>query len=379
MIQTQSTTKNDVDLIPSRLGPVTRFFPGPLQLEFDLDGERVRNIKVQRGFSFRGIDKKLQMHSWKSAIPYVDRIDSDAAFFYETLFCETLEDILKLEVPVRAQWIRAIICELNRVTCHLFTLSQISSSVGAEAGFHFLTRDREGGLDLFELLCGARYHFNYVTVGGVIEDVSDGWLERLDAYCSEILERLEEIHSLLTRNPVFRDRLSDRGILTLDEATGYGIRGVISRSAGSSKDLRLDSPSSPFIQVPLAKLKVVPPVSQQSDVLARWETLAAETEQSVEWMKRAIHSLPAGDFVNSKSKSIKLPNAGEAFCRIESPRGVLTSYFVSDGTESLNRAHFSGPSQFLISSIPTALDGNEMRDVPLVLYSLGYRISEADR
>lgn len=377
-MQTSFSTKNDVDLIPSQLGPVTRFYPGPLQLDFELDGERMKNVRVQRGFAFRGIDKKIETKNWKSVVPFVDRIDSDAAFFYETLYWETLEDILKLDIPERAQWIRSVICELNRITCHLFTLAQIANSVGAEAGFHYLMRNRENGLDLFELLCGARYHFNYVTLGGVVEDVSDGWLERLDGFGSDILDRLNEIDSLLTQNPVFRDRLIGRGKLSHSQISQHGIRGVVLRGLGVQEDLRINSANSVFEQAPLTPMKGRVN-KNHSDTLTRWETLVAEIEQSTVWLKAVAHRLPQSEFVNKKAAGIKTPSAGEAFRRVETPRGVLTSYLVSDGSEFLNRVHFSGPSLFLVSAIPDALDECELRDLPLILCSLGYRVSEADR
>ena len=369
----------DTDLTDWEIGPYHGSLPAPMRLKLRLDGEVIAKCKVDTGFLHRGLEKNFELHSWRSAIAYSDHLDPEVAVFGELALCLAVEEIADIVVHPRAQCIRLILSELSRISAHLSYIVRMGKSVGSETIIHYVLRDREKILDLFELLTGARFSINFLRFGGVRADVTDGFIERVFEVCEMIRVRMKEYNDLFTFNHGFLKRTLSVGVLSHELIERCGITGPNARASGISFDVRKVSPYLGYDQ-----LDFQVPVGQGEggvigDVHDRFLLRLREMSQSIEILKQLAESVPSGEFINSKLEKECIVPPGEAYSRIESSRGLLGCHVVSDGKANPNRVQFRTPTVGNLMAIPSLVTGIKLEDLPVVLASLDLGIAEADR
>jgi len=367
------------DLASWEIGPYHGALPAPMQLQLTLDGEVIVSARVETGFLHRGLEKTFELHLWQSAPAYADHLDPEGSVFGELALCMAVEEIARIDVPERAKRIRVILSELTRVTAHMGYVARIARSVGSDTMVHYVLRDREKVLDLFELLSGARFSVNFLRFGGVQADVTEGFIERVLEVCDLIRFRLKEYNDLLTFNHAFLKRTVGVGIIPHGRVHHYGITGPNARASGHSLDVRKVAPYSGYGRVDFEIPMVTPEYGNEGDIHARFLIRLREIAQSVEILRQEAEAIPKGDFSVGPIDKDFVPPAGEAYSRVESSRGLLGCHVVSDGGRSPRRIQFRPPTFSLLAAIPELVRGVRIEDLPVLLMSLDLGIAEADR
>lgn len=367
------------DLTTWEIGPYHGALPAPMRLKLSLDGEVISICRVETGYLHRGLEKACELHSWQAAISYADHLDPEVALFGELVLCLAVEELGNIVVPARAQSIRMILSELTRISAHLNYMVRMAKAVGSETIIHYLLRDRERILDLFELLTGARFSLNFLRFGGVRADVTDGFIERVLEVCDVIRIRMKEYNDLFTFNHGFLKRTSFVSPISPQMVRNFGITGPNARASGIGFDVRKAAPYCGYdrldFEIPLGKGEG----GSLGDVHDRFLLRLRELSQSMEILKQLADDVPEGEYINSKvEKDFSVP-AGEAFARIESSRGLLGCHVVSDGKEYPSRIQFRTPTQAALMAVPQLVVGIRIEDLPVVLASLDLGIAEADR
>jgi len=367
------------DLTTWEIGPYHGSLPAPMRLKLSLDGEIIASCQIETGFLHRGLEKACELHSWKSVIAYADHLDPEAAVFGELVLCLGVEEIGEIVVPARAQCIRVILAELTRISSHLAYIVRIARAVGSETIIHYVLRDRERILDLFELLTGARFSLNFLRFGGVCADVTDGFIERVLEVCEMIRIRMKEYNDLFTFNHGFLKRSAFVGTLPTSLIRACGMTGPNARASGVNFDVRKETPYMGYdeleFQIPLGQGEG----GNIGDVHDRFLLRLREISQSMEILKQVADRVPAGDFISSKVEKDYVVPPGEAYARIESSRGLLGCHVVSDGKEKPSRVQFRPPSLAHLMAVPELVEGIRIEDLPVVLASLDLGVAEADR
>lgn len=370
---------NDVEIIKTDLtsweiGPYHSALPGAMKLRLNLDGEIIVSGTAETGFLHRGLEKAMELHPWQAAVTYADHLDPEGAVFGELALCQAIEELSEVQVPQRAQAIRLILSELARVSCHMGYIVRVSRAVGADTLVHYVLRDRERVLDLFELLTGARYSINFLRFGGVAADVTEGFVERILDVCELIRIRLKEYNDLLTYNHAFLKRTQGVGVLPLSEVSYWGVTGPNARASGSEFDVRKKHPYSNF-----GRLDFDVPIGHAGDVHERFLIRLREIAQSVEMLRDLAESVPAGEYAYGRvDQQFKVPR-GEAYSRVESSRGLLACHVISNGGRYPARVHFRTPTATHLQLIPSIIIGARIEDLPVILASLDLNLAEADR
>ncbi len=367
------------DLTTWEIGPYHGALPAPMRLQLSLDGEIIASCKVETGFLHRGLEKACELHTWHSTVAYADHLDPEVSLFGELAVCLAVEEIANIEVPKRAQNIRLILSELTRMSAHLYYMVRMAKSVGSETIIHYVLRDREKILDLFELLTGARFSLNFLRFGGVSADVTDGFIERVLETCEIIRIRMKEYNDLFTFNHIFLKRTAYVGTLPANLVRSCGITGPNARASGISNDVRKSNPYMGYDQIeftiPLGRGEE----GYLGDVHDRFILRLRELTQSIEILKQLVNAVPGGAFLNRELGKEYVVPAGEAYSRIESSRGLLGCHVVSDGRECPSRIQFRTPTVAVLMAIPKLITGIRIEDLPVVLASLDLGIAEADR
>jgi NADH-quinone oxidoreductase subunit D len=372
------------DLTTWEIGPYHGSLPAPMRLELMLDGEIIAACKIETGFLHKGLEKACELHPWQSLMVYADHLDPEGAAFGELVVCLAAEEIAEITVPPRAQNIRLILCELTRISAHLSYMVRMGRSVGSETIVHYLLRDREKILDLFELVTGSRFSLNFMRFGGVRADVTDGFIERVLEVCDVSRIRLREYNDLFSFNHIFLKRSISIGQLSPQLIRRCGISGPNARASGITYDVRKDSPYMGYDQ-----LEFEVPVGRGEggylgDVHDRFLLRLRELTQSIEMLKQLAESVPEGEYSLRKNndgeheKTMIIPS-GEAYSRVESSRGILGCHLVSDGKDRPSRVQFRTPTVANLMSVSELVVGLRIEDLPVLLASLDLGISEADR
>jgi NADH-quinone oxidoreductase subunit D len=351
------------ELLTLNMGPHHPATHGVLRLLVSLEGEVVRDLKPIIGYVHTGIEKTAEDKSYWKAIPVVERMDYLAYYFNAMAFCGAVETLLDLEVPRRAQYLRVIHLELNRIMSHLVWLGTSALDLGAISMFWYGFRERETILDLFEFSSGQRMHTRYIQVGGVMEDLPTGWVEKCRAFCREMPGRVDQYMDLLARNEIVLQRLRNVCPLGRDELLALGVTGPLLRATGDPWDLRKAMPYSSYEDF---EFKV--PVGTVGDNYDRFFVRLAEMKESVKIIEQALDGLPEGPHI-TEDRKVALPPRhelatsmealihhfklvtegfrvppGEAYYPIESPRGELGCFVRSDGSSKPARVHMRDPS-----------------------------------
>ncbi len=369
----------DTDLTTWEIGPYHGALSAPMRLRLSLDGEIIARCEVETGFLHRGLEKTCELHPWRVAIAYMDHLDPEGAVFGELALCLAVEEIGEMVVPVRAQAIRIILLELTRISTHLSYMVRMAKSVGSETIIHYMLRDREKILDLFELLTGARFSLNFLRFGGVCADVTDGFIERVLEVCDLILIRMKEYNDLFTYNHGFLKRTAFVGKLSQRLIRNCGITGPNARASGVNIDIRKDFPYTGYDQLDFKVPLGMGEGGNVGDVHDRFIIRLREITQSVNILKQIVEDVPAGPFLHGTVEKNHIVPPGEAYSRIESSRGLLGCHVVSDGKDRPSRIQFRPPSLGSLAALPALVAGTRLEDLAVVLSSLDLGIAEVDR
>jgi len=360
------------------MGPQHPSTHGVIDLQLELKGEIIQAVDPQVGFLHRGIEKLAELTQYVGFIPYTDRVDYLGAMFGNQVYCMAVEKLLGLEVPRRAEYMRVIACELNRIINHLIACGTMSMDLGAFTPFLHGIREREKVNDMMEKICGARLNYNYMRFGGVMRDFVPG----LDHEIIEFLDRFEtfipEFNRLITGNEIFEQRLVHVGVIPADLAIRHGLGGPNLRASGVDFDIRRDYPYSAY---PEFKFRVVTGEGFRGEVgdsFARYMVRIVEMEESAKIIRQAVEGLPEGDFV-AKTPRNPVPPKGEVYSKVESVRGEMGAYVISDGTDKPYRVKFRTSSFNAMSVIPVVGPGMMVADMTAFFGSLDVVAPEVDR
>jgi NADH-quinone oxidoreductase subunit D len=380
------------------MGPQHPSTHGVLRLMLELDGETVLRTKAVIGYLHTGMEKTAEDLTFLQGPTNVTRMDYAAPLFTELAFSLAVEKLLELEVPPRAVWIRMLMTELNRMASHLLFLATNGMDLGAVSMMLYGWRERDAVLQFFEKVTGLRMNHNYIRPGGVAADLPDGWRDDVLAILDAVPERLEEYDVLMTGQPIWRERTQGVGIITPDEALALGNTGPILRSTGVPWDLRRDMPYLAYDQV---EFDVI--VGSYGDVFDRYAIRLNEVRESMRIVRQALDLMPPGDYRVQDKKVTPPPRAridesmealihhfkiftegfkvpeGEAYAAVESPRGELGCYLVSDGGSRPYRMHIRDPSFANLSALPHMLRGGLIADAVAIISSVDPIMGGVDR
>jgi NADH-quinone oxidoreductase subunit D len=388
----------DQEMLTLNMGPHHPATHGVLRLLTTLEGEVVRDIKPIIGYVHTGIEKTAEDKNYWKVIPVVERMDYLSYYFNAMAYCGAVETLLDLEVPKRAQYLRVIHLELNRIASHLIFLATGCLDLGAVSMFWYGWRERDMILDLFEQTSGQRMHTRYIQVGGVAEDVPRGWEQNLRAFLRVMPERTGQYRALLAKNEIALSRL--KGVAPLDEATllAYGVTGPLLRATGNPWDLRKAMPYSSYEDF---QFKI--PVGTQGDNWDRFAIRIAEIDESVKIIEQALDGLPEGSHVSDDRKVVLPPRhelatsmealihhfklvtegyrvpPGEVYYPIEGPRGEYGMFIRSDGSSKPARVHMRDPSFVNLQAFPSMAKGTYIADVIATLAMLDPILGGIDR
>jgi NADH-quinone oxidoreductase subunit D len=402
------------DLMVLNMGPQHPSTHGVLRLLLTLDGEEVVDCRPIVGYLHTGIEKNTEYRTWQQAVTFVTRADYLSPFFNELAFCLSAERLLGIEAPARAQAIRVLVCELNRIASHLVWLATTGLELGAISIMVYGFRERERLLDIFEMVSGLRMNHAYLRVGGLAMDLPDGAEEAIRGYLKELPRKFDEYEDILTGNPIWQERNRGVGILTAEDCRRIGVTGPLLRAAGVAHDLRKREPHSGYEQY---EFEV--PTRTEADCFARYEIRVAEMRESVKIAEQVLDSLPGGPVMiedpklrwpaqlevgpdgigNSEryvrhimedsmealinhfkivTQGIRVP-AGEVYTPVESPRGELGYYVVSDGGIRPYRVRIRDPSFCNIPALPHMVRGRLVADVIASVASIDPVMGGIDR
>jgi NADH-quinone oxidoreductase subunit D len=370
------------ELLTINMGPHHPATHGVLRLLVSLEGEVVRDLKPIVGYVHTGIEKNCEDKSYWKAIPFVERMDYLSYFFNMEAFVGCVERLLELEIPPRADYLRVIHLELNRIHSHLVWLGTSALDLGAMSMFFYCFRDRDRVLDLFEMSTGQRMHTRYFQVGGVFEDIPLGFERAVRAFCAEMPARIDQYEAILNRNEIFLRRTKGVGAVPRRRLLDLGVTGPLLRAAGEPWDLRKVAPSLAY-----GDLDFKIPVGTVGDGYDRYRVRVQEMRESVRIIEQALDGLPEGPWIADDRKVVLPPRhelstsmealihhfklvtegfrvpPGEAYHAVESPRGELGCFVVADGSSKPARVHFRDPSFVNLQALREMCVGGYVADL----------------
>jgi NADH-quinone oxidoreductase subunit D len=330
------------------------------------------------GYLHRSLEKIGEMVVYPGYMPYTDRVDYLAAMFANEGWAIAVEKLIKVEVPRRAQYLRAISCELNRIASHLVSVGTMATDIGAVTPLVYALREREALNDLLEALCGARLTYNYHRIGGVAFDMPEGWRERVIAYLDRFDTLIQEWDRLISFNEIYRKRLGGVAVISRERAIDYGLSGPNLRGSGVDWDVRRDLPYGAYpdftFDVPVGRGWA----GTVGDCYDRYYVRVLEMGQSARIVRQALEKMPDGEFMAKVPRKIK-PEAGEVLSRVESARGEMAYYVVSDGSERPYRVRARTGSFMAMGIIEDISPGLMVADLVALIASLDVVAPETDR
>jgi NADH-quinone oxidoreductase subunit D len=380
------------------MGPQHPSTHGVLRLMLELDGETVLRCKPVIGYLHTGMEWTGEELTYVQGATNVTRMDYASPLFNELVFSLAVEKLLGIEVPERAVWIRMLMTELNRISSHLLFLATNGMDIGAVSMMIFGWREREEVLRFFQMVTGLRMNHNYIRPGGVAADLPDGWRDAVERLLVMIPPRLEEYDVLMTGQPIWRDRLQGVGRITTEECIALGITGPILRSTGYAWDLRRAEPYLPYEDLDFDVI-----VGTYGDCFDRYAIRLNEIRESLRIVEQILDRMPKGDYRIQDKKVTPPPRAridesmealihhfkiftegfkvpeGEVYVAVESPRGELGCYLVSDGSSNPYRLHIRGPSFVNLQALPHMMHGGLIADAVAIISSVDPIMGEVDR
>jgi NADH-quinone oxidoreductase subunit D len=386
------------ELMTLNIGPHHPATHGVLRLLATLEGEVVRDVQPIIGYVHTGIEKTAEDKAYWKVIPVVERMDYLSYYFNAMAFCGAVETLLGLDVPLRAQYLRVIHLELNRISSHLFWLATSAVDLGAVSVFWYALREREKILDLFEMSSGQRMHTRYIQVGGVMEDIPRGFAPKLREFLKIMPPRADQYADLLEKNQILLERLRGTGVVDQETLLELGVTGPLLRAAGNPWDLRKAAPYSSYDQF---EFKI--PVGTVGDNYDRFRVRMAEIYESVKILDQALEGLPEGPFITPDRKVALPPRhelatsmealihhfklvtegfrvpPGEAYYPIEGPRGELGCFVRSDGSAKPARVHMRDSSFSNLQAFAPMVTGGYIADLIATVAMLDPILGGVDR
>src|SRR5215211_4922418 len=386
------------ELFTINIGPHHPATHGVLRLLTTLEGEHVRRVIPIIGYVHTGIEKSCEDQEYWKVIPFVERMDYLAYYFNAGVYCKAIEEMLGMEIPPRAQALRVIHLELNRIASHLFWLGTSILDLGAMSMIFYALRERERVLDLFEMSSGQRLHTRYFQVGGCIEDIPPGFDGHVRKFLADFPSRVSQYEDILDKNEIFLQRMKGTGMVSREELHGLSVTGPLLRCTGDPWDLRKASPYWGYEQYDFGI-----PVGTVGDNYDRYMVRIAEMRESVKIVEQALDGLPEGPYISDDRKVALPPRhelatsmealihhfklvtegfrvpVGEAYVPIESPRGELGCFVVSDGSSKPARVHMRDPSFVNLQALQKMGEGGLIADLIACIAMLDPILGGVDR
>src|SRR4051794_19256927 len=401
VLQVREEIRDSDDVMTVNFGPNHPSTHGVLRLVVDLDGEEVVGLAAVIGYLHTGFEKSMEQKSWWKAITYAPRIDYVSFQNNELVFVLAVEKLLELEVPARATWMRMLLAELNRIHSHLVWLGTAALGLGAISMFWYCFRERDRVLDLFELVAGFRMHTRYFQVGGLSEEIPPGFFDECAKFVEIMPKAIDDYESLIDRSQIWLERTQGIGLLSADDAIALGQSGPVLRGSGVDWDLRKVEPYLAYAECDFAV-----PVYAAGDVYARYRVHMDEMRESVRIIDQCLDRveamvgepwiaddrkvvLPPREELHTSMESLihhfkivtegyRVPE-GELYVTIESPRGELGCYVVSDGGPKPWRVKFRAPSFVALEATATCMHDAYIADMIAIVGSLDSVMGEVDR
>jgi NADH-quinone oxidoreductase subunit D len=380
------------------MGPQHPSTHGVLRVILELDGEVVVKATPDIGFLHRGLEKLAENKTYHQCIPLTDRLDYVAGMSNNLAYVLAVEKLLGLEVPPRAQAIRVLLSELQRISSHLLWLGTHAHDIGAMTPLFYALRERDEILFMFEMICGSRLTPSYFRVGGLAQDLPEGFEEKAREFTRTFNAHVDEYETLLTKNTIWMKRTQRVGVISAQEAVNWGLTGPNLRASGMPWDLRRVMPYSGY-----ENYEFIVPTGKNGDVYDRYMVRMMEMRQSNEIVRQALEKIPGGAILADDPKVVYPPKdrvqesieslihhfhlasagfptpPGEVYASIESPKGELGFYLVSDGTNKPWRFRIRPPSFINLSALPVMVQGRLISDVVAVIGSIDIVLAEIDR
>jgi len=380
------------------LGPQHPSTHGVLRLVVEIEGEFIRKAEPDIGFLHTGIEKQCEALTWQQAVTLTDRVDYLANLSNNLCYALAVEKLLGLEIPPKARWMRVLLAELTRINSHLVWLGTQALDIGAMSVFLYCFREREDILRIFEMFSGQRMMTSYIRIGGLALEPPRGWDRAVAKFIRGFPAKIQEYEDLLTRNPIWLRRTQGIGCLPLDELIDLGVTGPVLRAAGLAWDIRKAEPYSGYEQFDFEV-----PTRTEGDVYARYLVRLEEMRQSARIVEQALAGMPEGPY-QAEAPKVVLPDrekmktqmealiyhfkivtegfqvpAGEVYQAVESPRGELGYYVVSDGTAKPYRVFMRTPSFANLQALPRMIENRLLADTIAAMGSLDFVLGDVDR
>ncbi len=380
------------------MGPQHPSTHGVLRIVVDLDGETIVNARPDIGYLHTGIEKEMEVKTWQQGVTLTDRADYLANLSNNLCYSLAVEKLLGLEVPPKAEFTRVMLCELSRIQSHLVSLGTHALDIGAMSFFFYCMREREDILRLFEMFSGQRMMTSYIRIGGLALDHPRGWDKQVKRFLDSFPSKVDQYESLLNENPIWKQRTIGVGVLDVEQLLELGVTGPMIRAGGVAWDVRVDEPYSGY-----EKFNVQVPVYHNSDVFDRYRVRMFEMRESCRIAKAAMEGMPEGRF-KAVAPKVVLPDreqmktqmeslihhfkivtegfavpAGEVFQVVESPRGEIGYYVVSDGGSRPYRVHMRTPSFGNLQALPALFKNSLISDSIATLGSMDFTLGDTDR
>ena len=390
--------REEGDILEVNFGPNHPSTHGVLRLVVELNGERVVGLKAVVGYLHTGFEKNMEQKSWWKAITYPERIDYLSFQINELVFVLAIEKLLEVEPPGKATWMRMLLCELSRIHSHLIWLGTSALELGAISLLWYCFRERDAVLDLFELVTGARMHTRYFQAGGLAEDIPPGFYSECRRFVDYMPARLDEYEALLSSQVIWLERTKGLGLLSAADAIALGQSGPVLRASGVDWDLRRDEPYLAYDQVDFRV-----PIYPNGDVYDRYKVHMDEMRESTRIVRQCLDGMPEGPWIVDDRKIVLPPRdelhtsmeslihhfklvsegyrvpEGEVYVAVESARGELGCYVVSDGGPKPWRVKFRAPSFVALEATATCMSDALVADLIAIVGSLDTVMGEVDR
>src|SRR6202451_1960926 len=380
------------------MGPQHPSTHGVLRIVLELEGETIISAAPDIGFLHTGIEKECEQKTWQQVVTLTDRVDYLANLSNNLVYALTVEKLLQIEIPPRAQWLRVMLTELSRLNSHLVWLGTHALDIGAMSVFFYCFREREDILRIFEMFSGQRMMTSYIRVGGLALEPPRGWQKVIGKFIRAFPSKVDQYEELLNANPIWNIRTKNVGYISLEDMLDLGVTGPMIRGAGVALDARKNAPYSSY-----DKFNFDVAVETSNDVWARYRVRMKEMRESAKIVTQALEGMPDGPWqadaphvvppdrekMKTQMESLiyhfkivtegfRVP-AGEVYQCIESPRGEIGYYIVSDGTSKPYRVHMRTPSFGNLQALPTLLQGILLADSIAALGSMDFVLGDTDR
>jgi NADH-quinone oxidoreductase subunit D len=380
------------------MGPQHPSTHGVLRVLLELEGETILRAQPEIGYLHTGIEKEFEVKQYHQGTPLTDRVDYLSNLNNNLCYALAVEKLLQVEIPMRAQFTRVLMCELQRISSHLVWLGTHVLDLGGMSLFFYCMREREEILKIFEMFSGQRMMTSYIRIGGLALDHPRGGLDAVRRFVSDFAKRVDGYEDLLNANPIFRNRTQGVAWVSVDDLLDLGATGPMLRAAGLAWDIRKSEPYSSY-----DKFTFAVPIEQEGDVWARYRVRMNEMRESAKIIQQALDGMPEGP-VKADAPKVVLPERekmktqmealiyhfklvtegfapprGEAYAAVESPRGELGYYIVSDGGAKPYRVHMRTPSFANLQALPAMIEGGLISDSIAAMGSMDFVLGDVDR